>query len=127
MNQQDLVNRVRFDERGQVLEVRCPGCGNPIRAHAATDITGSTVTPDGKIVLLQKHELVSMPSYREVHLECSFNGVLSKHVTNACADCASTFTLDDWQTIHDADMAADHLLVNRTVRRVLSVNQGGVA
>jgi len=67
-----MTEYMSFDDEGRCTEVRCKGCPTVIAAQAF---------PKGNVRPTQ--------SYAEVAIEMvESNGLLSKHITGMCVDCA---------------------------------------
>lgn len=110
-------------KHGQLWEVRCKGCGAPIKKMMAAD--NELITDvDGQRTRVRRMVLMALGSYREIEIAFSDG---SKHITCLCADCVETV---DLQQIHDADMEQlrsegfSHPVLEK--RRPVGINRVGV-
>lgn len=92
---------VKFKRR-ELVEVACKGCGTPIRTMAPDTDFGTERRAGNRIVVQERLTMICLNNYRELLLEMNDG---SKHVTNACADCAMKALTDDG--LRDALYAAD--------------------
>lgn len=88
-------------KHGGIVEVRCRGCGTPIRGLVADDAHREVKKINGQNVVYERLVLACLPNYREVLMACCDG---SAHVACMCASCAEKLTPEMAQEHHDLDM-----------------------
>jgi len=90
-------------KNGQIWEIRCKGCGTPIKTMLADDQPSETEKINGRTIVRERLYLAALSNYKEVLITFEDG---SKHVTPMCADCAVKMQTDKKlvQSVYEADV-----------------------